>query len=393
MEKTLTPIRPSAEKTSDKEPNAPAGKVTSGLVVKSLLVLGTLFVCVLILEIGLRMIGRYKMGAVDGFLAPGGVSYVLQSNVTKTVTWPTLTFDVYTSDLGFRAAQPGPRHFGDKPYYAVLGSSEVFGNGLNYDDTFVGVFGQKMASNGIDVVNLAVPGHHLLEQVAVFKQFTLSAKPAPKVVIIVLNPLLMGGYDDIHSDTTVRRGELFDKAQWRLALAKMIVANSSAAYCFFRDGIKSAQAKYFGRQDYALSFYVERYSTKHRIRAPEKTEDLLKELRDLERRIRSLNATPICVYAPAVGGFLLNDLKAKGKLDGTLFDTAFFADLARKHCEAEGIQFINLEPLLQQSYDRGEKLNFDGDAHFNGPTSASIGALLYTLINPSSTNLLGGASN
>lgn len=393
MEKTLTPIPPQADKASDKEPNAPAGKVESGLVVKSLLVLGTLFVCVLILEIGLRMIGRYKMGAVDGFLAPGGVSYVLQTNVTKTIIWPTLTFDVYTSDLGYRAAQPGPHEFGDKPYYAVLGSSEVFGNGLDYEDTFVGAFAQKMASNGIDVVNLAVPGHHLLEQVAVFKQFAAAAKPAPKVVIVVLNPLLMGGYDDIHSNTTVRRGELFDKNQWRMALAKMIVANSSAAYCFFRDGVRSAQARYVGQRDYALTFYIERYSTKHRIREPGKTEDFLKELKDLERRIRDLNATPICVYAPAVGGFLLNDLKAKGKLDGSLFDTAFFADLARKHCEAEGIQFIDLEPLLQQRYDRGEKLNFDGDAHFNGPTSAAIGELLYEAIKPSHTNILSGASN
>ena len=80
-------------------------------------------------------------------------------------------------------------------------------------------------------------------------------------------------------------------------------------------------------------------------------------------------------------------------MDGSLFDTAFFADLARKHCEAEGIQFIDLEPLLQQRYDRGEKLNFDGDAHFNGPTSAAIGELLYEAIAPSHTNILSGASN
>ena len=106
-----------------------------------------------------------------------------------------------------------------------------------------------------------------------------------------------------------------------------------------------------------------------------------------------MNATPICVYAPAVGGFLLNDLKAKGKLDGALFDTAFFADLARKHCEAEGIQFIDLEPLLQRRYDRGDKLNFEGDAHFNGPTSDAIGELLYEAIKPSDTNVSRSASN
>jgi hypothetical protein len=317
------------------------------------------------------------MGTIDGLLSSGGVSYVLKPNASKTIQWPTVSFNVYTSDLGFRTAQPGLHHFGDKPYYAVLGSSEVFGNGLNYEDTFVGVFARGMASNGVDVVNLAVPGHHLLEQVAVFNEFASAAKLGPKVVIVFLNPLFIGGYDDIHSDTMVRRGELFDREQWRIGFAKMILGNSSAAYCFFRDGMRSVQGRYFTRQDLALSFYIERYSTQHRIRQPEKTQDFIRRLKELENKIRGLGATPVCVYAPAVGGFLLNDLKAKGQLDGSLFNTAFFANLAQEHCAAEGIQFIDLEPLLQERYNRGEKLNFDGDAHFNAATSRVIGEYLY----------------
>jgi hypothetical protein len=375
-------------------PNTRVAEIRSKtIVMKPLLVLATLLVCLVTLELGLRFIGRYKMGSVDGFLASGGVSYVLERNVVKTIQWPTLSFNIYTSDLGFRTAQPGAYPLGDKPYYAVLGSSEVFGNGLHYEDTFVGVLAQAMASNGVDIVNLAVPGHHLLEQVAVFDEFSRAAKPAPKVVIVFLNPLFIGGYDDIHSDTMVRRGELFDREHWRVALAKMILANTSTAYCFFRDGIRNVQGRYFTRKDFALSFYIERYSTEHRIRQPEKTQDFIRCLKELEDKIRSLNATPVCVYAPAVGGFLLNDLKAKGQLDASLFDTAFFARLAKEHCADEGIQFINLEPLLQERYNRGEKLNFDGDAHFNGPTSRAIGDYLYSVLKPSNTNIFTAVSN
>jgi hypothetical protein len=90
----------------------------------------------------------------------------------------------------------------------------------------------------------------------------------------------------------------------------------------------------------------------------------------------------VYVYAPTVGGFLLNELKADGKLDGNLFDTDFFVALAESHCSAEGLQCVNLEPMLQKMYDRGDKLNFDADGHFNGPTSRAIGEYLYDALKP-----------
>lgn len=115
---------------------------------------------------------------------------------------------------------------------------------------------------------------------------------------------------------------------------------------------------------------------------PGKKEDFLKHLEDLEDYIRGLEATPICAYFPTVGGFMLNKLKKQGKLDEGTFDTEFFVDLVQTHCRAEGIQFVNLEPMLEQMYDKGEKLNLDLDSHFNAPTSRVIGEYLYGALKP-----------
>jgi hypothetical protein len=334
------------------------------------------------LEIGLRATGRYRIGSVGGFWEEGGVSYRLKRNVTKRVEWPAMSFTVYTDDLGFRYKRPGPRPLGTRPHYVVLGSSEVFGNGLDYEQTFIGVMSEKLERDGIDVVNMGVGGHHLLEQKSLFEAYASSATSKPHKVIIVFNPLFIGGYDDIHKNTTIKMGELFPKDSWRLPLVKTFLSDVSANYRFFRDKFRNAQMTYFAQGDYSLAFYVERYSKKHPIRTADKTKDFLRQVRDLEQRIRSLGATPVCVYSPAVGGFLLNKLKASGELDGSLFDTEFFPNLAQRHCAAEGIQFINLEPLLQKKYDRGEKLNFDADAHFNGPTSQVIGEYLYGVLKP-----------
>jgi len=359
--------------------NAKRGFLRTG--VQAVLVLCVIMGCLAMLESGLRLTGRYKMSGIEGYLAPGGISFGLKKNASKTVYWRTRSFAVHISDLGFRAPKTGP-HLTGKPYYAVLGASDVFGNGLDYEQTFVGVLAEKLAPHQVEVLNIGIGGHHLLEQSAMFEQYTKSATQAPAMVIIVLQPLFIGGYDDIHQGTTVRRGELFPEKNWRLPLAKMILANSSASFCFFRDAIRNIQARYSSRGDTSVSFYVQRYSTKHPIRSPEKSGDFLEKLEDLEAYIRSLGAVPVCVYCPPAGGFQLNDLVAKGELASDLVDSRFFADLVRMHCESKGVKFINVEPLLQQRYDRGEQLNLDGDGHFNEPTSRLVGEYLYEQLKP-----------
>ena len=335
------------------------------------------------LEVGLRILHRYPMDNHEGYFAQGGISYVLKKNVTKDVVWPTMSFTVHTSDLGFRAPQSGSQHIGERPYYAVLGASDAFGNGLDYDETFVGILADKLKrSNNIDVVNLSIAGQHLMEQSALFKQFASSEKQAPKAVVIIFNPLFIGGYNDNNPNVVVRRGDLYEDENWRFALFKNMLGNTSSIYCFIRDGVRNVQYKYLAHEDFALSFYIKRFSSKHRIHNPEVSQDFLVKLKDLTQYIRSLNAVPIGVYCEPAGGFLLNDLLQKGKLEAGAIDTKFFVDLVQNFCAEEGIQFVNTASVVQERYDKGEKLNFDGDGHYNGPTSQLVGNYLYDVLNP-----------
>jgi hypothetical protein len=346
------------------------------------IILSTVLVCLAILEIGLRVQGRYPMDLNGGYQEAGGLSYVLKKNVSKKVVWPTMSFTVHTSDLGYRAEKPGPQNIGEKPYYVVLGASDAFGNGLDYNETFVGVFAQKMQAHNIQVVNLAVAGHHLMEQEDLFKRFMASAPKPPEAVLVVFNPNLIGGFDDNHTNVVIKNGELFDKETWKVALVRKILSNTSTVYCFFRDAIRKVQKNFIGREDFALSFYIERFSSQHPIRRPERTAAFVRELKGLNDLIRKVNATPICIYCPPAGGFLLNDLAKQGKVDPSLFDTQFFVDIVANECQAEQVKFVNLEPPVQKLYDKGQKLNFDGDGHYNGPTSKVVGEYLYDVLGP-----------
>jgi hypothetical protein len=162
----------------------------------------------------------------------------------------------------------------------------------------------------------------------------------------------------------------------------MVLAGQSAAYSFFRDGIRNTQSRYFERPDFSLDFYIERYSMELAVRRPEKLADYFRHLEELENYIRCIGATPVEIYVPATGGFLLNKLKAEGKVDGSLFDTNFFRDVSQRHAAEVGIKYVDLEPMLQERYDRGEKLNFDLDGHFNGPTAKVVGEYLYQSLAP-----------
>jgi len=344
------------------------------------MVFATLAVCLGMLEIGLRVTGRFIGNSLTGYYAQGKTSYRLSKNVSKTVHWPTTTFTVNTDQMGFRSQKAGPRELGRKPYYAVLGSSDAFGDGLSYEQTFVGVFAENMEPHGIDVVNMGVGGHALDEQSDILKEYADSAKIMPEQVIICLNPRMIFEFDERHERVVVRHGNLFSKSNWRFLYLRRILESDFASYCFFRDAFRNIQLRYFNRRDFDTDFWVETYSTMNSIRSPKRTKVFLEHLKQLENYIRSLKATPVCVYCPTVGGFVLNKMKAEGMWKGPEFDTAFYPELLQAHCKAEGIQLINGEPILQKLYDQGKTLNLKLDAHFNSGTSHAVGELLYSAL-------------
>jgi hypothetical protein len=382
-EATLPEQSPATEKRGE-----PLSISRPSFIARSLFLAGTIVVCLGMLEAGLRISGRYLMDNAEGYFAPAGISYGLKKNFSKQVVWPTMTFKVNTSDQGYRAAAPGPQNIGKRPYYVTLGASDVFGNGLDYESTFVGILAERLKNeHNMDLANLGVAGHHLIEQTEMFRHFLSTTPAPPKAVLVIFNPLFIGGYDDTHPTVTVRRGDLFEQKSWRIALLRKVLSNTSAAYCFFRDSIRQIQQRYTKGEDFALSFYIERFSAQHRIHRPEVAEGFLKELKKLDDLIRSVNATPIFVYCPPSGGFLLNDLMANGKLEKGLVDTQYFVDIVRKYADAQGVRFIDLHPPVQARYDKGEKLNFERDGHYNGPTSKIVGEYLYEQLRPAVTTI------
>src|SRR5919198_5566645 len=123
-----------------------------------LFVVPTVLVCIGILEVGLRLFGRLPSNVTEGLFEQYRAGYRLGRNLTKFSRTPSYSNTVYTNEFGLRDRAPGPRNLERAPYIAWIGDSITFGNGVDYEESFVGVFGALAERRGIDVVNLAVGG-------------------------------------------------------------------------------------------------------------------------------------------------------------------------------------------------------------------------------------------
>jgi hypothetical protein len=350
-------------------------KTASSLAVKCRLVGATLAVCLVILDISLRLLGQGSRSEWSGFYAQDETVYCLKTNVAMRCFFGEYHVNVYTCDMGFRSKRPGPRYLGGRPYYMAVGASEAFGWALNYEDTTIGVFAENLERRGIDVLNTGSPGHNLAMESATFNRVATATKRPPAVVLICLNPFVISTFDR-KPDLLIHFGFMYDKhANWRLLYANRILNNISPAWRFLKKEFQSL--KLLKREFHINSSYLIMYAKSDPIRVEPRKGAFLKALTELENHIRAVGGTPVCVYTPHVGGFILDKLKAEGMLDNQMSDTQFFPELLKAHCHAAGVQFVNFEPILQQRLDTGAKLNLDFDAHFDAPTSRILGEYLY----------------
>ena len=162
---------------------------------RTLLIFFVLIFCLSLLEIGLRVIGRMPSNMTDGIFEQYGNSYRLKRNIRKVTNWPSFSYITYTNSFGFRDKKVGERDVNNKPYYIFLGGSDAFANGVNYEDSFVGIFAEAASKNNIDILNMAVGGHFFEDQKTIFMKFMNNAPRKPSMIILCMNINIVSFFD------------------------------------------------------------------------------------------------------------------------------------------------------------------------------------------------------
>ncbi len=329
-------------------------------------VLLTVIACLFVLEFGLRALGRRPTNMADGTAEQNGDSFRLKGNSSKVIRYPAFTYTVHTNEFGFRDKAPGPRDLRGKPLDVFLGASDVFGNGVEFDDSFVGIFAEAAKAKGIEVVNMAVGGHGFLDQEDLLKKFMGDTGLKPATVLFCVNALHIPAFDKRNGNIIVKSGYPIDRNGWRLTYLRLMAGNLSSAFCFFRDGIRKVQEKYLHYQANSDSpEFLRALSKTNPIRSPERTRAFEDYLGRFEAFCRQNGIELVYVYLPLSDIYRLRQIVTQIGANPDDYDGSFYEELMHTHCDKAGVRLVDLYPVLKPCYDEGRELRFRLDPHFN----------------------------
>ncbi len=348
----------------------------------ALVVLPTLVACLALLEVGLRLQGRLPSNVTDGMFEAHGEAYRLRPNQHKVSRTPSYTCTIFTNALGLRDRATGPRRL-DRPYLAWVGDSATFANGVDYQDSFVGRFGQAAEPRGLEVVNLAVGGHHLAEQEEQLRDFLARAPRPPERVVVVFTPQLLSLFEQRHHDLIFKSGYGFPKDAWVIPYLVVLAGNASSAYCFFRDGLRHLQDRLWPKGPEAAAGMLGMYARSGPPAEPGLPARLEARLTRLDEQIRAAGSTPVHVYLPTTADLRLDELVALTGRRREDYDFGRYKELLARQAAAAGVQLVDLEAVLRAEHAKGKPLGFSQDMHYNAAANAVIaGALVDGLLGP-----------
>ena len=343
----------------------------------AIVVFFTISMCLVILEMGLRLTGRRPSNMADGISVQYGDSFRLKPNIKKTINYPAFSYTAFTNAYGFRDSSSGSALPTDQVFYAFLGASDVFGNGVEYEDSFVGIFSESARQKGIGVLNLAVGGHYFLDQENLLKDFISTTHRKPSLVAFCVNELHIPKFDKVNSNILVKGGYVFNKTSWRAAYVRLMIGQLSSAYCFFRDAVRRMQEKWL---KYELNEkspeFLQMYAKKSRMHDPRNVEKFEEYLDGLERFCKENRMELVYVYIPISDNFRLDKILLQIGENPDDFDSSYYENIMKSYCEKKNMKLVNLRPILQSYYDSGKDLRFKLDPHYNGLGNRIIGDYL-----------------
>jgi len=322
------------------------------------------------------MLGRKPSNMTDGIYAAEKGFYFLKPDIDKITRWPTHSFRIITNSYGFRDTKIGTPGFFDE-YYFFLGDSSVFGHGVDYAESYVGVLSEKMEQHNVSILNLAVGGHHINDQLTFLRKTIGSTDLIPQKIFLGINPFFLYYFEDEHEDIITRNGYLFHKGSWLLPYLKIMAGNNSAAYCFLRDRMRIAQSQILPENHKENPVYFEVFSKSNEIMSLSMKEKMENVLYEYKKVADSFRAKLIIVYTPIGAHFYFEDLLGSYGEDSLDYDSGYYFRLLKDFCERNGLDFIDTTPELQSLYNSGVKLQLEIDAHYNGRANKIIGNFIY----------------
>ena len=351
---------------------------------KTALVLFGAIVAILFLELGARLIPSRLLPSVvrsiveerearlrsnDPYLPDPKLWYVIKPGTDFIFKHPDQDFRMKTN-LNFPGAGFRGGTLGGPPWGVAVGDSFTFGLGVNQEATWIAQLA-KLSQH--DIINLGVPGWGPQQYTRTLEQYGFPLKP--KIVFYGLfsndvgNVTAFANHEGHFNDFSMRE----------------FLRLNSVTFNLFRR-FRRAKIAVEDIQLPELGLHFSSASLKGRVTAdnarftrgwPLTREQIETAYSDSQRS----NATFVLLYFPSKEEVYWKAIKEKSKSFEALDDRI---DLLRKtameFCRSRGLFCIDLTPPLKTRAERGEKLYFSVDSHWNNAGNKIVADEIYKLL-------------
>jgi hypothetical protein len=346
------------------------GRRVARLVALSLLVW---FLSIFAAEGAFRLAGVRVVAAMGGFYeAFGDQNYRHKPNAAAFHDWFSGDFWAYTDQQGFRVGASERSRRLDAVDVLVLGDSQAFGQGVDYEASIIGQFAKRAAGAGLTVANAAVGGHAIRDQVEVARALAKDRGLRPKVILVTMTPRSIAYPNDL-SKAIVIDGALWDAAPTAKDHVRRWFASRSAVFGVVKDAGRNIRNKLKPAQGPKLATDLISIYEVGAVQA-QRAESFGKAVRELETMFSGEAPRIVLAYFPLAAE---TEVEAVGKGSGKDVSQRAPADTAAKLAGLLSAPLIDGSGPLAARREAGQAITLNGDNHYGPETSEAVAELLW----------------
>jgi hypothetical protein len=327
-------------------------------------------------ELVFRLLGDEPSFDLRGLYMPfANGSYKLAPDVKTSARFASGPLSVYTDAFGLRCDKA--KRFAANPHDPIdvllVGDSQGFGNGVNFEDTIGGSTAAVAAQQGYRVCNASVGGHSLASQLRVTRWLVEEQGLRVRSFVLLLTPAMIHSSDKLNQAIVGDDGRLYGALGVKTRLHRWAKSNL-VVYSRLRDAVRNLGIGVDPTEGSATVFSF--YQGEGEQEIAEQT--LLSSIEEFRKFAIRNGAIIHLVYVPLTVEATFESVRqAAAKRNITLDQDASFRVAAWVAARLK-IPLLDLRPVLQQIHSDGQVLIVKGDFHYSPVLSRACGERLWS---------------
>jgi hypothetical protein len=336
---------------------------------------GSWLVSIPVAELVFRLLGDAPSPDMRGLFVPFAEgNYKLGASVDAHAFYASGRKTVHTDGLGLRcdSARRFAANPGDTIDVFLLGDSQGFGNGVNFEETIGGTLAEIEAQKGYRVSNASVGGHSLPSQYELTRWLVdQRGLRAARFVLLITPAMIFTGNRQDHV-TVGEDGRLYGDSVSMGARLKLWAKTHLVIYSRVRDAVRNSGIGVDPTKKSASVF--EFYQVGKQTDAIRS--DLLVGLKKLQTFAADHGADMYLVYVPLTVEAEFDPVQQAAAKSGMDLDPDIPLRIISSVAEQLHVPLYNLKPVLKKIRAEGHQLNVTGDFHYSPILSRACGSSL-----------------